>query len=144
MAFDIGGIYNIIEESLSVGVSVLNLASGAEIEDVNNDLPMIIRAGVGYKPIRNLTLGFDVNQPNDNDLQVHVGAEVNFKDTFAIRAGYDGGVTLGFGIKSLIRAGSEWGEEEEELFVFEIDYAAVSVGDMGDYGHRVSINLKFR
>jgi hypothetical protein len=147
MAFDIGGIYNIIEESLSVGVSVLNFASGVVIEGANNDLPMIIKIGAGYKPISSLILGFDVNQPNDNDLQVHVGAELSFKDTFAIRAGYDGGVTLGFGIKSPIKTGSEWGDEDgEELFMFEIDYAAVQVGDMetDNDGHRISINLKFK
>lgn len=143
VAFDLGALY-LINDNISAGLSMLNSASGITIDSTVNKLPSVIKAGVGCRLFSGLLLvGFDVEMPSDSEMQLHAGAEVNLKNSIALRAGYDGGVTVGFGLNVPVKSSGEWGSEEEQLYTFEIDYAAVMVGKTADYGHKVSVNIKF-
>jgi hypothetical protein len=140
-AFDIGAIFA-VNEGLSLGLSALNFSPGIEIDSTLNKMPMVIKAGAGYRPLKGLLLGLDVDKPSDGDMQFRAGAEFNFKNVLAFRAGYDGGMTFGLGLNSSIKKEGEWGEESS-AFTLKIDYAATMIGSMGDFSHRVSINIDF-
>ncbi|MDO8735064.1 MAG: PorV/PorQ family protein [Elusimicrobiota bacterium] len=151
IAADIGGLISIIKDKLSLGLSVVNIGPETKIGDVKNKLPLNIRGGVGFNPIKTLTFGVDLEKPNDADNKIHIGGEYAFNPSMAVRVGYEtmkdvgGGLTAGVGIKS------ELGGEEsffgssvskKNLMLFCLDYAYVSFGDL-EATHRISVGLKF-
>ncbi|MDI6735636.1 MAG: PorV/PorQ family protein [bacterium] len=119
-----------------------NFTTGLVFQNVNlfnnfmDELPFNIKLGCGYKPINILTLGLDMNLPNDSDPKFHLGAEYLYPEIegyeIALRAGIKTGVdtgkfNLGFGIKT--------GK-------YRFDYAYSSYDDLGDT-HQLSFNLIF-
>lgn len=143
MAGDIGVLFR-VNEKVGVGLVAQNL--GAAMKFTNTDtgtetgtgdpLPMNIKAGLGYKPTAGLTIGLDVNVPNDNNVNAAAGVEYSWQmgNTFAIvpRAGYKTGTDLG-----AMSAGIGF-----QLSGLGLDFAYVPAGDLGDT-YRVSMLVKF-
>ena len=102
-------------------------------------LPTTIRVGVGYRIAEDTAaLALDVAMPTDDDLKVGAGISYEVLDPLVLRTGYRydfggndpgpvSGITAGFGLL---------------LGGFAIDYAFVSVGDLGP-SNRVSLSTAF-
>ncbi|MEW6556525.1 MAG: PorV/PorQ family protein [Elusimicrobiota bacterium] len=157
LAADVGGLFTIVKDKLSLGLSVLNLGPKAKIGDTKNKLPLIIRGGIGFTPVQKLTIGSDLEKPNDADMKLHLGGEYAFSPLMSVRIGYEtmkdigGGLTAGVGIKNQL--GGEGGLGGGESFfgssaskkgaiTFCIDYAYVSYGEW-EATHRISVGLQF-
>lgn len=122
-------------EGLTVGASVTNLGTGMKFLNTRDDLPWAVRAGAAMR-LRglNLLLATDIVKYADRDVDGGVGVEWRPVDLLRLRAGYRSagrdvgqGLTAGFGVN---------------LLGFELDYAYVPFGDLGD-AHRVSAGYVF-
>ncbi len=137
-AADIGVLYK-VNEKAGVGLAVQNLGTEIKFIDTGDPLPMNIKAGVGYKLMEALTVGLDVNYPNDNNINIATGAEYNMKlgDTIVLspRLGYKTGTDLG----SLSGLGAGIGFNLNKI---GLDFAYVPCGDLGT-SYRVSLLAKF-
>jgi len=94
-AFDIGALYS-VTPSLSLGVSASNLGSMNEMKDDPIELPALIRAGAAYTGALTDRFAYSVNGDvvnvfSGSTTHLHMGGEVSFDETFALRAGYQTG-----------------------------------------------------
>lgn len=138
VVFDLGTVYRLREDGLLMGFSLSNLGTRASFSgrglafqyDADPDrygdnsalpadqatddfmVPLQMRLGLSY-PRRvgadsQLMLAVDALHPNDNEESVNAGVEWSWRDSFALRAGYqtlfddasDLGLTLGFGVRT--------------------------------------------
>lgn len=142
--FDFGIRYTTGYRSVQIGASVQNFGADIRYAKEASAAPLLFRFGISGNVIgpdallvqqvdNRLTLAFDLFQPNDYTQQAHLGAEYEYAETFALRAGYkfnydSEGLTLGVGLKHSI-AGA----------VIRLDY---SYGSMGAYlGNAQRISL---
>ncbi len=139
-AVDIGGMYKLMDNKLSVGVVLQNLGSELKYVNESDPLPLNIKVGGSYAVKDNWIVALDINAPNDNEANVCLGTEyiykVNEELDIAGRAGYTtenkdtkglNGITAGLG-------GVYKG--------YALDYAFMPFGDLGDT-HRISFGIKF-
>ena len=141
-AMDIGGLYRLFKDRLSLGLSIQNigtemkytgeLASGS----AGDLLPFAIRFGIMYNIVSDgsnkLTGVVDLNKYRYTKAQGNIGIEYWLKDTLAIRTGYKIGydldsVTAGIGFK---------------FKDYQLDYGFGLV-DKIDNLHKVSFILRF-
>ena len=131
-AVDFGGYYEFLPQ-VHVGIAVANLGSTIKLENQEDDLPTIVRAGGSYS-YRTLSVGMSLITPADDKAHFHIGAENTISETLVLRAGYATGydvkdVAFGFGII--------------HRFV-SIDYAYTPIkSDLGD-SHRFSLTFSWR
>ncbi len=135
-ACDLGSLYK-ATDALSIGLVVQNIGSKMEFISEGDPLPLNIKLGFGYKLLGDaLTLGLDVNCPNDNDINIASGLEYNiaFGDNIAIapRAGFTnasdlGGLQAGIGI---------------DIKKFGVDIAYAPYEDLGNT-YKVALLVKF-
>ena len=139
IAFDIGGLYTILNNSLSLGFNVQHLGTKAKFVEESFSLPLNIKVGAAYRLLDEaFTLTTDVNRPSDNDSTVGVGAAFTAYELIHLRAGYKyklGGNDLG--TASGITSGIGFSVQG-----FELDYAFVSFGKLGG-AHRFSLISNF-
>ncbi len=97
-ALDAGVLYTLQGQPAIIGASISNLGSGLKFKEETGSLPMIIRAGVGYKYGENINIAADVSS-SGGTTGVHVGFEYLMQQ-FTIRAGYStlSGISAGAGI----------------------------------------------
>jgi len=132
LAVDLGGYYRFTEQ-IELGLSVSNLGSKMKVDEEENDLPRLIRAGGAYR-YRDARFGLNVVTPTDDDAHFHLGAENTFREVLTIRAGYASGYdvrsfALGFGIKHKFAT---------------LDYAFTPIeSDLGN-SHRFSLTFSWR
>lgn len=138
VAFNMGTVYRLRENGLRIGASLSNFGGRAKFAgdglsiqwdrdpDRNGDngtlpakqftdsfpVPVIFRVGLGYPhslgPNHQLLMEIDAFHPSDNSESVSAGAEWSWKDTVALRAGYQNlfqtdsevGPTLGVGLRA--------------------------------------------
>ena len=106
-AIDLGAAYKDVVDGLSIGASVKNLGSMNALRNVSTELPNDLRIGANYEMffnhfILNTTAGYQ-KYLGENDSHLHVGAEVVYNQSFALRVGYASGydaknLSAGFGI----------------------------------------------
>jgi hypothetical protein len=169
VTFNLGTVYSLPQTGLRIGSSLSNLGTGARFSgrdlaiqydadpDEHGDnsslpanqltdefpVPILFRVGVSY-PYRvndrnELLLSVDAFHPNDNTESISAGAEWSWKDTVALRAGYQNlfmqdselGLTLGAGVQAGI------GESR-----FHVDYAWAAHEHLNET-HRTSFVLEF-
>jgi hypothetical protein len=169
VTFDFGTLYSVSDRGLRLGASLTNFGTQGRYDgrdlhflydndpDINGDnsslpgerftdafsLPVMFRVGVGY-PVRLsqasiLTLAADAFHPSDNAESMSLGAEYEFRDFVALRAGYQNlflvdsevGVTAGGGLH---------GDLSE--YTYRIDYAWADHGRLGGT-HRFSLGFEF-
>lgn len=170
VAFDVGTLFTTPYDRLHLGASFSNFGPKMQmdgrdvifsedptpgqdgvVEIVNarylmdqHPLPLIFRMGLAWDAVRmddhTLVFTTDAAHPNDNSEYVNVGAEYDFRDLLALRAGYrnlfevDGeqGLTFGGGVNLRI---------DRSLRV-RIDYAYADFGRL-DQTHWFTFNLGF-
>jgi len=158
VAFDAGVLIK-LSPDLSFGISAQNLGSNLKTDvkgsnlDIENKLPMNMRAGIAYNISKKLCLAIDGEKPIDADTRMHVGAEFAVSESFTLRAGYNtssaAGLTVGVGILTPVSfaSGSDdswWKEASSKDWshnVVRIDYAYVTTNGF-DSTHRLSLTLK--
>lgn len=167
--FNMGTVYRLSENGLRIGASLSNFGARATFSgdalavqwdrdhDTNGDngtlpayqftdnfpLPVLFRVGLGY-PVKlgagsELLLAVDAFHPRDNTESMSAGAEWSWRDTIALRAGYQRmfqqdnelGPTLGVGVRA--GSGHPW---------FHVDYAWAAHDQLQDT-HRVTMSLTF-
>lgn len=98
-ALDAGVLYTLQGQPAVIGASISNLGSGMKFKEESGSLPMVIRAGVGYKYSDQINIAADISSCSGST-GVHVGFEYLMQQ-FAIRAGYStlSGISAGAGIK---------------------------------------------
>jgi hypothetical protein len=132
IAVDAGAYYKFMPE-IEIGMSVSNLGSKMKLEDQEDDLPSVARAGGTYT-YRTLKFGINAVTPADDKVHFHFGAENVFNDILAVRAGYASGydvrdLAFGFGIRHDFAS---------------LDYAYTPIdSDLGD-SHRFSLTVSWR
>lgn len=95
---DAGVLYALQGQPAVIGASISNIGSGLKFRNETGSLPMIIRAGVGYKMNEQVNIAADISSVSGTT-GVHVGLEYLMQQ-FAIRAGYStiSGISAGAGI----------------------------------------------
>jgi hypothetical protein len=156
ITFDLGTVYRLSESGLLMGFSLSNLGTRASFDgrdlailyDANPEIygdnsalpanqatgsfmvPLLMRLGLSY-PRRvgadsKVILAVDALHPNDNAESVNTGVEWSWRNSFALRAGYqtlfdgtsDLGLTLGFGLQTdigRVRGQLDYGWADHEL-----------------------------
>lgn len=156
VVFDLGTVYRLREDGLLMGFSLSNLGTraafggrGLAIQydadpdrygdngalpayQVTDDfmVPLQMRLGLSYPrqtgADSRILLAVDALHPNDNAESVNAGVEWSWRDSFALRAGYqtlfddasDLGLTLGFGVQTDVgrsRAHLDYGWADHDL-----------------------------
>ncbi|MCK4892421.1 MAG: fibronectin type III domain-containing protein [Calditrichia bacterium] len=107
-AFDVGILYKVPVDFLSVGASIQNLGPDLKYETVKESIPLTYRLGIAYQiPQYMITFSFDGVKTVKEDWNFHPGMEVEFLQSFALRAGYQfqqdvgGGYNVGAGFNFL-------------------------------------------
>jgi opacity protein-like surface antigen len=138
-AVDAGVRYDVPGTPASLAATIQHLGTSMKFDTEGYSLPRTIRVGVGYRIAEDTAaLALDVAMPTDDDLKVGAGISYEVLDPLVLRTGYRydfggndhgtvSGITAGFGLL---------------LGGFAIDYAFVSVGDLGP-SNRVSLSTAF-
>lgn len=125
---DLGALYSPSKRWI-FGLNLQNIGPSARYGENKYRLPFNFRVGVCNKLLNNVNIVCDLNLPNDNTGEYHIGAETWLKGMLALRAGYrgapEGGITAGMGINW-----KRWG----------VDYAFVPYGELGNT-HRLSLKM---
>jgi hypothetical protein len=107
-AFDFGVLYKVPVDFLSIGASVQNIGPNLKYENAKESLPLTYRLGLAYQiPQYMITFSFDAVKTVKEEWDFHPGMEVEFLQSFALRAGYQfqqdlgGGYNVGAGFKFL-------------------------------------------
>ncbi len=142
-AADLGLLVFFMERKIALGVAIQNLGP-----DIGPDsLPLNIRAGFGYKEVfganqqHALNAGLEFNQPLDNKLNLQLGLEYWYLQTFGLRIGYRqqlGGNDLqsdNFMHRMTAGASVRWAD-------LQLDYAFVSYADLGGT-HRLMLTAHY-
>lgn len=97
-ALDAGILYTLQGQPAVIGASISNLGSGMKFKEETGSLPMVIRAGIGYKYGEQINIAADVSNCAGST-GVHLGFEYLMQQ-FTIRAGYStlSGISAGAGI----------------------------------------------
>ncbi|MFH1353047.1 MAG: tetratricopeptide repeat protein [bacterium] len=131
-AFDIGGVYHVIEDSLFFGLSAQNIGGKLTYDAETEPLPTIIRSGISHNSEYSL-ISFDIVKPGDGGMEKCLGVEYSLMENLALRCGYrDMGdtneISAGFGVT---------------LSDMKIDYAWSPDADLGDC-HRFSLSTRWK
>ena len=127
-------------EKLAGGLVVQNMGPGLKFIQDRAPLPLNVKAGASYKPVKGATLTLDINKARGSDPWIGAGAE------YLLSAGSGAWVGPRIGYESDrsdlgSMAGLTFGAG---LIVnkFSFDYAFVPVGEFGDT-HRLSLKVRF-
>ncbi len=107
MALDLGmqKEFLLFNENIRTGISILNLGSKLKYVSKDENLPLTYRLGLGYSILENINFNLDFVKQQYNEFGMQSGIEWKYKNTLAIRMGYDGlneaskKITMGFGVK---------------------------------------------
>ena len=134
-AFDFGILYKVPVDYLSVGAAIQNLGPKLKYDQTSENLPLTYRLGIAYQiPQYMLTFSFDAVKTINEAWDFHPGMEVEFLNSFAMRAGYQfqqdigGGYNVGAGFKFLDN--------------YSINYVFSPYGILGST-HRAEISIHF-
>jgi hypothetical protein len=109
LGFDFGLYYNDLINGLNIGASVRNLGSMNKLRNESTKLPIDLRIGTSYifevNEIESgiIVLGGIQKYTAAENLHIHLGSEILYKNFIAIRAGYitgydSKGLTTGLGL----------------------------------------------
>jgi len=147
--FDFGMIYNTGFRSVQIGISVQNFGPQVKFAKRSYPAPLAMRVGASANVVgpeallltdeeSQLTIAYDLFQPNDYDQQMHVGAEYSFADAFAARVGYkvgydSEGLTYGGGVHTSLSG-----------IAISVDYSYGKMDEFLNNVHRISLGVQFR
>ena len=149
LLFDFGMIYNTGFRSVQIGISVQNFGPQVTFAKRSYPAPLAMRVGVSANVIGSeallvkdetsqLTMAYDLFQPNDYDQQMHMGAEYSFADAIALRVGYkvgydSEGLTFGGGVHTSLSG-----------FAISFDYSYGKMDEFLNNVHRISLGVQFK
>ena len=88
IAFDFGVFMQTAIKNLTLGFSIQNLGSKIKYDKLSQDLPLTFRGGLAYHLLdKQLTVSADVVKSSDTEVNLNVGLEYNFEQSFFIRLG---------------------------------------------------------
>ncbi len=135
VAFDMGFLYKLPVDYLSIGASIQNLGPKIKYHQHKENLPLTYRIGLAYNiPFTMLTIAFDAIKTKGEEWKVAPGLEMVFVETFAIRTGYQfqqdigSWYTMGFGITFMDN--------------YDINYTFAPYGILGNT-HRAEFVINF-
>jgi hypothetical protein len=145
MVFDLGLLYRTGFKSLNFGMSIRNFAQEITYIEESFQLPLTFRIGLAMnmmdltsidKNVHSLLLTVEATHPRDFAEQVSFGAEYEFMNMFALRAGYsfpndEHGFSAGVGF-----------HKDISNYLFAIDYAYTPFGIFNEV-HRFTIGFGF-
>jgi hypothetical protein len=110
LGFDFGIAYEGLVNGLTIGAALRNIGSMNELRSQSTKLPGDLRVGAAYNySITNSRLDFTAiagyqKYLEQTDSHIHIGGELAYDKTFALRVGYASGydtksISTGFGIK---------------------------------------------
>ncbi len=124
-AIDLGAKWRPPVPGLTVGVSIANFGTSLKFVRANEDLPLTLRAGVGYRPPSGRwgVVG-DLYYVRNHDMEGGIGGEWwAWPEHLVLRAGANTTTDEGSGIS--LGAGFRWQD-------ITLDYAWVPYGELGD------------
>jgi len=140
VAADIGCMYKLLDERLSLGLNLQNIGTKMKYIDEEDPLPFNIKVGGAYSILKSWLIAIDLNFPNDNEMIYGIGSEYNYKINNDLsvsgRAGYNSrsnetgnmnGMTGGLGVN---------------YKKYNIDYSFMPFGNLGNT-HRISLGIVF-
>jgi len=151
MAMDLGVLYRLIDERVTIGASVLNLGTQlSTYAGTRESLPLELKAGVSVQPehlpaVLSLTF-HKLNEADDGFFSrfgaFSVGAEFLLSENIRLRAGYNNEkrTDLKLGTSSGL-AGFAFGGGVK-ISTYLVDYAFTSYGSIGGL-HRISVGMTF-
>ena len=145
MVFDLGLLYRTGFKSLNFGMSIRNFAQEITYIEESFQLPLTFRIGLAMnmmdltsidKNVHSILFSVEATHPRDFAEQVSFGAEYEFMQMFALRAGYsfpndEHGFSAGVGF-----------HKDISDYLFAIDYAYTPFGIFNEV-HRFTIGLGF-
>jgi hypothetical protein len=149
LLFDFGMIYNTGFRSVQIGISVQNFGPQVTFAKIAYPAPLAMRVGASANVIgpealllkdesSQLTLAYDLFQPNDYDQQMHVGAEYSFSDAVALRIGYK----VGYDSEGLTFGGGA--RTELSGVAMSFDYSYGKMDEFLNNVHRISLGVQFK
>ena len=140
VAVDIGGMYKMMDNKLTIGVAAQNIGTKMKFDDQKEKLPMNIKAGGAYKVAKDWLVAVDINAPNDNKVIFGGGIEKEFHALknvdAAARVGYNTSTNDTGGLNGLTAGAGVTYKG------YCLDYAFVPFGDLGN-SHKVSLGMKW-
>lgn len=89
LALDFGGFMDTGLKGLTLGFSLQNLSTQYQYDQVKENLPLILRSGVAYRPpkLKALIVDLDIVKSTDLDWYGVLGAEYTYEHIIAFRIG---------------------------------------------------------
>ena len=137
MAADLGIIYQLPIQGLSVGAAVQNFGKMSKFKNETPKLPATLKSGIAYKlpfqPSGNILIAADIVKIIDGTFHANFGFEYDLKNLLAFRGGY----LTGYDERSI------QGGMGLKFNRYRLDYAyAPFSSDIGN-SHRISFGMKF-
>lgn len=137
MMLDLGSYYP-ISTKLAFALNIQNIGMNVKYKDDSDPLPLNIKAGAAYKPLKGLTIACDINEYIIDELfYASIGAEYWIKGIVGLRAGYK----YGYDTDSLGENVGLAGGVGFRYIGLGLDYTFAPFGELGDT-HRVSFSAK--
>jgi hypothetical protein len=135
VAVDLGARWHPPVPGLTIGLSLLNLGTRLKFVSQQDELPLTLRAGVGYRSDGGRWgLTGDVIYVKNQEIEGAIGAEFwVVPKILALRAGANSAADVASGLS--VGAGFLWND-------IGVDYAYVPFGDLGDQ-HLISLAYQF-
>ncbi len=146
-AFDVGALYDFLFHGIRFGASLQNVSRQITYEQQSFLMPFSVNFGLTVEPIsfvtgnetslsRSLVISVESTHPRDFNESVHFGAEYDYANILALRAGYmtgmdQRGFTAGLGVSEEL-AGS----------TLRVDYAYEPFGVFGAV-HYISLGVAY-
>ena len=134
------GVFHHIPKIRKVFGDTINISIVAQnIDFIKKELPLLIKAGLGFKIFNQLNIGIDFMKYVDTSLGVNMGLEYWYRNFISIRAGTKLGTSNinyfipGIGIKYKILG-----------YICNIDYSATPLSRNLGTTHRFSIKINMR
>lgn len=139
-AVDLGALYRTQIEPLTIAVNIQNIGQGQKFIKERDPLPLNVKVGGAYRFLDDtLITAVEIDQYIiDQKMYAGLGCEYWLMNLVALRTGY----RHGYHTDSLGSVVGLTGGLSLRAFNFQLDYAFVPFGELGDT-HRFSLSAKF-
>ena len=135
VAFDLGVLYRLPVEYLSLGIAVQNLGPKLKYDLYKENLPLTYRFGIAYQlPYNPFTFAVDVVKISEEQWKIYPGLEIEVLNGLAFRGGYQ--------FQKDIGAGYNVGIGFEFLENYSLNYVYSPYGILGNT-HRAEFVFNF-
>ncbi len=140
-SYDFGIMYRIGIRNLKLGMVMQNMGGKVTFDELAAKMPATFKVGASFEALRfdnsRLLASAEFQHPSDNSERANFGVELDMRQTFFGRVGYNSGFDtdgLAFGFGAAIGTG----QRSRAMF----DYSMVDMGAL-DYVHRLSLSFRY-